>query len=91
MYGLELSLGAYYTSRNIFTQGPTAATDTWTQQRLSLDFGGRYHILDSLSVYVAAKNLTNTPLKFTDGPNENRVIQREFYGVTLQAGVNVTF
>lgn len=91
MYGLELSVGAYYTSRNIFTQGPTAATDTWTQQRLSLDFGGRYQILDSVSVYVAAKNLTNTPLKFTDGPNENRVIQREFYGVTLQAGVNVKY
>jgi TonB-dependent receptor len=90
-YGLDLSLGAYLASRNIFTQGPTAATDTWTQDRVSVDFGGRYQILESLSVYVAAKNLTNTPLKFTDGKNENRVIQRELYGVTLLAGVNLKF
>jgi hypothetical protein len=42
-------------------------------------------------VYAAVKNLTNTPLKFTDGSNPNRVIQREFYGTTLQAGVNIKF
>jgi outer membrane receptor protein involved in Fe transport len=88
-YGLELSLGAYLTSRNIYQQGPTAATDTWTQDRVSVDFGGSYQVMDWMSVYVAAKNLTNTPLKFTDGINESRVIQREFYGTTLLAGVNI--
>lgn len=91
MYGLELSLGGYYTGRNIFTQGPSAATDTWTQERLYLDFGGRYQIRESTSVYVAVKNLTNTPLKFTDSSSANRVIQREFYATTLQAGVNIKF
>jgi TonB-dependent receptor len=88
-YGLELSLGAYLTSRNIYQQGPTAATDVWTQDRFSVDFGGQYQVMDWMSVYVAAKNLTNTPLKFTDGINESRVIQREFYGTTLLAGVNI--
>jgi TonB-dependent receptor len=91
MYGLHLSLGAYYTSRNVFTQGPSAATDIWTQDRLSLDFGAQYEISEPVSVYLNFKNLTNTALKFTDGIDENRVIQREFYGTTLQAGVNVKF
>jgi hypothetical protein len=27
--------------------------------------------------------LTNTALKFTEGPGENRIIQCEFYGATL--------
>jgi hypothetical protein len=32
--------------------------------------------------------LPNTPLKLTAGPGENRIIEREFYGITVQAGVN---
>ncbi len=91
VHGLNLSLGAYYTGRNIFTQGPSAATDTWTQDRLSLDFGGRYQVSTPVVVYLNVKNLTNTALKFTDGEGENRVIQREFYGVTVQAGFNAKF
>ena len=91
MYGLNLTLGGYYTSRNIFTQGPSAATDIWTQDRLSVDFGAQYQICTPVSVYFNAKNLTDTALKFTDSINENRVIQREFYGTTLQAGVNIKF
>ena len=69
--------------------GPSAATDVWTQERLYVDFGSQYQISDMFSVYFNAKNLTNTALKFTEGPADNRVIQREFYGVTLQAGVNI--
>lgn len=89
--GLHLTVGGYYTSPNIFTIGPSAATDQWTQQRLSVDFGAQYQVLQPLSVYFNLKNLTNTPLKFTEGEADNRVIQREFYGVTLQAGVNIHF
>ncbi len=89
--GLHLSLAGYYTSRNIWSMGPTPALDQWSQDRLSFDFGGQYQVNEPLSVYVNVKNLTNTPLKFTEGQGENRVIQREFYGVTLQAGVNLKF
>lgn len=91
MYGLDLSLGAYYTSRNIFSQGPTAPLDQWTQDRLSVDFGGKYQATEAVSVYLNLKNLTNTALKFTEGMGENRVIQREYYGVTAQFGVNLKF
>ncbi|MBS0364954.1 MAG: TonB-dependent receptor [Proteobacteria bacterium] len=91
LYGLDLTLGAYYTSRNIFGLGNTAALDVWTQQRLSVDFGAQYKASDVLGIYLNLKNLTNTPLKFTEGPGENRVIQREFYGITAQIGVNLKF
>lgn len=42
-------------------------------------------------MYFNAKNLTNTALKATEGPGANRVIQREFYGVTLQLGGTYKF
>jgi len=69
----------------------SAALDAWTQERLSVDFGSQFKISEPLSVYFNAKNLTNTALKFTEGPGENRIIQREFYGVTLQVGGNYKF
>jgi len=68
--------------------GNTAALDIWTQQRFTVDFGSQYRFTDSINVYLNVKNLTNTALKFTEGPGEDRVIQREFYGVTVQAGVD---
>jgi TonB-dependent receptor len=91
MYGLNLTLGAYYTSKNIFALGGSAAMDAWTQGRFSLDFGSQFKVTEPFSVYFNAKNLTNTPLKFTEGPGEDRIIQREFYGVTLQFGGKYTF
>jgi TonB-dependent receptor len=86
LHRLSLTLGAYYTSKNIFALGASAALDAWTQERLSVDFGSQYTVIDPLSVYFNVKNLTNTALKFTEGPGDNRIIQREFYGVTLQFG-----
>lgn len=91
LYGLSVTVGAYYTSKNIFGLGNTAALDDWTQERFSVDFGSQYKVTDALGVYFNLKNLTNTPLKFTEGPGENRVIQREFYGLTLQFGGTYKF
>jgi TonB-dependent receptor len=91
MYGLSVTVGAYYTSKNIFGVGYTAATEDWTQERFSVDFGSQYKVTDALGVYLNLKNLTNTPLKFTEGPGENRVIQREFYGITLLFGGTYKF
>jgi outer membrane receptor protein involved in Fe transport len=85
---VSVSLGAYYVSPNIFAIGNSAATDVWSQDRLSVDFGSQWQITQPFSLYFNAKNLTNTALKFTEGRGENRVIQREFYGTTLQAGFN---
>ena len=81
------NLGSYYTSKNIFSVGDSSATDIWSQGRFSVDFGASYAINDAVSIFFSAKNLTNTPLKFTEGPGANRPIQREFYGQTYLAGV----
>ncbi len=87
-YGnLTLNLGSYYTSKNIFTVGGSSATDVWSQGRFSVDFGASYAINDDVSIFFSAKNLTDTPLKFTEGPGANRPIQREFYGQTYLTGV----
>ena len=91
MYGSSTTLGAYYTSKNIFGVGGSAALDIWTQERFSVDFGSQYKITEPFSVYLNAKNLTNTALKATEGPGPNRVIQREFYGLTLQFGGTYKF
>jgi TonB-dependent receptor len=85
---VSVTLGAYYVSRNIFAIGNSAATDVWSQERLTVDFGSQWRISEPFSLYFNAKNLTNTALKFTEGGGDNRVIQREFYGITLQAGFN---
>jgi TonB-dependent receptor len=88
---VELRLGADYISRWLFFISPTgAATDQYVESRLSLDFGSRFFITDSLSVYANVKNLTNTPLKFTEGSSV-RPIQREFYLQTIQFGLNASF
>jgi TonB-dependent receptor len=87
---VSVTLGAYYTSRNIFGVGPAPGTDFWTQERLSVDFGSQWRISAPFSLYFNAKNLTNTALKITEGSADTRVIQREFYGITLQAGFNYT-
>jgi TonB-dependent receptor len=89
--GLSLTLGAYYTSKDIFGLGNTAALDTWTQERLSVDFGSQYKVIEPFTMYLNLKNLTNTALKFTEGPGPGRVIQREFYGTTMQFGGTYKF
>ena len=91
-YGpVNLTLGGYYTSKNIFGVGQSAALDVWTQDRLSVDFGSQFKVSEPLSFYLNVKNLTNTALKFTEGEGEDRVIQREFYGVTVQVGGTYKF
>jgi outer membrane receptor protein involved in Fe transport len=87
---VDVRLGADYISRSLFAIGGSAATDVYSESRLSLDFGSRYFITDDLSVYLNVKNLTNTPLKYAEGTTV-RPIQREFYLQTLQFGVNASF
>jgi TonB-dependent receptor len=87
--GVSLNLAGYYTSKNIFAVGGSNATDIWSQPRFSLDFGATYAVTDFLSLFFDAKNLTNTALKFTEGPGANRPIQREYYDATLLAGVRL--
>ncbi len=87
---LDLRIGANYIARSLFAIGGSSATDIYSEARTSLDFGSRYFITDVFSVYLNAKNLTNTPLKYTEG-SRGRPNQREFYRETIQLGVLLNF
>lgn len=90
---LELRLAADYVGQNLFSFGTTEgnATDVYSHSRLTMDFGSSYALRHEVSVYFDAKNLLNTPLEFTEGRSDSRPIQREFYDVTLLAGVRLSF
>jgi TonB-dependent receptor len=88
--GLNLRASVYYVSRDLFGFGGSTATDVYSEARTTADLGGSLALNKNLSVYVNAKNVTNAPLKFTEGTS-NRPIQREFYGPTYQLGIRFDY
>ena len=94
-YGISARAGYYYTSRNLWAIGGETTNnagipDVFSEPRSYVDFGSTYAFDKHLSVYLNAKNLTNTPLTFTEGTSD-RPIQREFYGKTYQLGVRFDY
>jgi TonB-dependent receptor len=89
--GLNVRLAADYVGQNLFAFGGIIGNqfDVYSHSRLTMDLGSSYAINHVVSFYFDAKNLLNTPLEFTEGPNVNRPIQREFYDITLLAGVRL--
>ncbi len=85
-------MAADYVGQNLFAFGTYLgnATDDYSSPRLTMDLGSSYAIARQVKVYFDAKNLLNTPLEFTEGPSQSRPIQREFYDITLLAGVRVS-
>ncbi|MGH8290988.1 MAG: TonB-dependent receptor [Steroidobacteraceae bacterium] len=90
---LELRIAADYVGQNLFGFGGVVggALDDYTSPRLTLDFGSSYQIRHHMEVYFDVKNLLNAPLKYTESSNESRLIQREFYDLTLYAGLRASF
>lgn len=89
---LELRIAADYVGQNLFGFGSVVGDelDDYSSPRLTMDFGSSYAITHSIEVYFDAKNILNTPLKFTESTSESRPIQREFYDVSLFAGVRAS-
>jgi TonB-dependent receptor len=89
---IEIRLAADYVGQNLFAFGGVVgnATDDYSSARLTMDLGSSYTITSQVKVYFDAKNLLNTPLEFTEGTSQSRPIQREFYDITLLAGVRVS-
>jgi TonB-dependent receptor len=88
--GLDLRLASYYTSRNLLGLGSNSSQDIYSEARFSLDFGASYQVNKNYGLFLSLKNLTNTPMKFTEGSSD-RVTQREFYGITAEAGATFNF
>ncbi len=88
---VTLRLAAAYVSKNLFAVGANRSTDIFSQPRFRLDLQGEYQLAKEVAVFIAAKNLTDTPLIFTESGSSTRPIQREFYGPTIFAGLRSTF
>jgi TonB-dependent receptor len=89
----EFKIAGYYTSRVLFQPSLavlSGAEDVYQDRRILLDVGGSYQVSGWADVYVNVKNLTNDPMRYSEG-TQNRPIQREFYGTTYQAGVTLKF
>jgi TonB-dependent receptor len=88
---IEIRLAADYVGQNLFAFGGVVGNsqDDYSSARLTMDLGSSYAITNHVKFYFDAKNLLNTPLEFTEGTSQNRPIQREFYDITLLAGVRV--
>ena len=89
----EVRVAADYVGQNLFAFGSTLGNDldVYSRHRLTLDVGSSYTVSHQIKVYFDAKNLLNTPLEFTEGTSDARPIQREFYDITLLAGVRLSF
>jgi TonB-dependent receptor len=89
----EVRVATNYVGQNLFAFGSVTdnATDVYSRHRQTLDLGASYAIAHEVKVYFDAKNLLNTPLEFTEGTSDARPIQREFYDITLLAGVRLSF
>lgn len=85
---VKLRAAGQYESSVLFGVGDSRATDIFQDKRLTLDFNGSYDVNRRLGVYVNAKNLTNAPLRFYENTTK-RPIQREYYDLTLEAGVKI--
>ena len=90
---VEVRVAANYVGQNLFAFGSTVgdALDVYSRHRLTLDLGSSYAVGREVKIYFDAKNLLNTPLEFTEGTSDSRPIQREFYDITLLAGVRLSF
>jgi TonB-dependent receptor len=89
---IEIRVAADYVGQNLFAFGSVVgnSTDDYSSPRLTMDVGSSYTIMRQVKLYFDAKNLLNTPLEFTEGPSQSRPIQREFYDITVLAGVRVS-
>ncbi|WP_323993006.1 TonB-dependent receptor [Nguyenibacter sp. L1] len=88
---LSVRVASNLTSRNLFAIGGSSSTDIYSAARFRLDLGATYAITRNLTFYADVKNLTNTPLKFTEGSSDSRPIQREVYYETVLSGIRANF
>lgn len=66
--------------------GPSAAYDLYVQNRMQFDGSLGYTIKKKYRVFTELMNLTNQPFEAYMG-TDNTVVQREFYGFWMRAGL----
>ncbi len=88
-----------YTSRSLFAVVNPAASgytdlnprdaDNFTSARATVDVDADYAITPRVTVFAQGRNITNTPLEFTQSASSQYPIQREFYDADFLAGIRL--
>jgi TonB-dependent receptor len=88
-----------YVSRSLFAVVNPAASgltdlnprdaDTFTAARTTVDADLEYNLTPRITFFAQARNLTNSPLEFTQSASSQYPIQREFYDLDYLGGVRL--
>ena len=89
-HGVSVRVSAQSVSPSIFGIGGTPGTDTFQDEKTQVDLTASYDVTHNVNVYFNARNLTDGPLRYYEG-FKNRLIQREFYDASYEAGVRFNF
>ncbi|MGA8479631.1 MAG: TonB-dependent receptor [Chthoniobacterales bacterium] len=89
-YGVDVTLAAQHTDKNLSSVGASARTDLYFDARTTLDLAASYTFSNGIGVYLNVKNLSDAPWRIYEG-TRNRVIQQEYYDFTYEAGMKFKF
>ncbi len=87
---IQARLSLLHVDAAIFQVGGADGLDVFEDARTTLDLTTSYQVLPKMQVYFNAKNLLDTPLRYYEGYT-NKTIQREYYGISYEAGVRLAF
>lgn len=88
MYGVSARMSLNYTSDYVDEFYQSEFYDRYYDSQLFLDFNASYAVTDQFRVFMEVNNITNQPLRYYQGKNQNdRVMQAEFYNRRITAGI----
>ena len=88
---VNVRLSAQYVGASLFSLNGDQSLDTIQSGRLSADLTASFEVKKDYVLFFGARNLLDTPLRYTDGNNNARTQQVEYYGQTYEAGFRFKF
>lgn len=88
---VNVRLSAQYVGASLFSLNGDQSLDTIQSGRLSADLTASFEVAKDYVLFFGARNLLDTPLRYTDGNNNARTQQVEYYGQTYEAGFRFKF
>jgi TonB-dependent receptor len=88
---VNVRVSAQYVGASLFSLNGDQSLDTIQSGRLSMDVTASFEVAKDYVVFFGARNLLDTPLRYTDGINNARTQQVEYYGQTYEGGIRLKF
>ena len=88
---VNVRLSAQYVGASLFSLNGDQSLDTIQSGRLTMDLTASFEVRKNYVLFFGARNLLDTPLRYTDGNNNARTQQVEYYGQTYEGGIRVKF